>query len=149
MATPVEGLPVIWNLYRLWPVALAAVCFVIGWEIRGWLADSRELQIARVAMEQREILQRQADAEAAKYEQEIREVQARADDADVALRRLRQAIVSHTGPDTGATSGSNGGSVVGNVLGDCATEYRRMAREAEQLRARLVTLQNWARSIKP
>lgn len=137
------------QLYRLWPLALALWCAIAGWYARGWLEDSRALEAARVAIQERDALQKQADAEAAEYERQIQEVAVRADNADVALRRLRQAIISHTGSDTGTARSGNGGSVVGTVLGDCAAEYRRMAREAEQLRARLVTLQNWARSIKP
>lgn len=137
------------QMYRLWPVALAIFCLATGWEVRGWLEDSRALEAARVAIQERDELQRQADAEAAKYEERIQEVAARADNADVALRRLRQAIIAHDGQYPGAARSGDGASVVGTVLGDCAAEYRRMAREAEQLRARLVTLQNWARSIKP
>lgn len=137
------------QLYRLWPVVLAIVCVLAGWEARGWLEDSRALEAARVAIQERDALQKQADEEAAKYEERIQEVAVRADNADVALRRLRQAIIAHDGQYSGTARGGDGGSVVGTVLGDCAAEYRRMAREAEQLRARLVTLQNWARSIKP
>lgn len=142
---------------RVWPFWLAAIAVFGGWTARGWregAADAAELRAALLRAGEREIqlaaLQAKVNKEAADHEKELEEIAGRADAADAALGRLRKSILSAGGAaGDSCTTGCGDGRTEGEVLGDCAAEYRRVAGEADKLRAQLVTLQGWARTVVP
>lgn len=133
-------------------VAILAVALIVAF-VSGWFAHAdRAERAANVAAAKQRIvvaaMQVQTNLEAVAHEQERQAIEDRADAADIALDRLRKAVVARD-RDPGATCRSDGVAVKREVLGDCATEYRRVAEEADRLRARLVTLQAWARIVAP
>lgn len=135
-------------MIRILAIALALAVIVAG--VQTWRLDRVTVAALREKQErniQIAAMRRQTDMEAAAYEQERQGLETRADAADVALRRLQQSLVAYDDSSAGAAGGGDGHTVVGAVLGDCAAEYRRVAGEADRIRAQLVTLQNWARSV--
>jgi hypothetical protein len=93
------------------------------------------------------VLKKAIEGVANDFEQERVALASRADDADLALGRLRAQILA-AGGEAKPTSGGDDAAVARTLLGNCAAEYRRMAGVADSLRAQLVTLQAYVRSVE-
>ena len=103
-------------------------------------AEAKNLELERQLVRSVEEVAKNAEFEREKIADRLA-------DANDAVDRLRRVIRdTDASSDSGTTSGTDAASARA-LLADCAARYRDMARTADQLRANVISLQGYARSI--
>lgn len=85
---------------------------------------------------------------AQEHQDELRALEESLASADTAVDRLRDAVRNaNSSPDTSTTCESDA-ATARTLLANCAAEYRNVARDADRLRANVIGLQDYVRSIQ-
>ena len=133
-------------------IAVMAVVFGAGYRF-GTVSEREGNQAALLVEEQRNaalerLLVRKVERVAEDAANEQRILLERLASADLSNDRLRAAIRSaDAGTDTGTASGFDAVTARA-LLADCAGKYRDMARTADELRANVLGLQAYVRSVE-
>jgi len=110
------------------------------------VADALQAEIAARARESD--LVKQVETVRGKYAQQVQAVRTVATAAGHGMRELQATIAAAdaAGPNSCPTSGANGGAR-SQILRECTAALQEVAANADSLAARLVSLQDYVRSI--
>jgi hypothetical protein len=111
--------------------------------------EAREalLTAERENAEKQKLLVRSIDKIAGETDAEIVENERRLANADRSLERLREAIRDANARADAAGTSSADAATAAASLGECAGRYRELGRQHDQIRAQLLGLQAYARSV--
>jgi hypothetical protein len=140
--------------------ALVAAAILMAIAVTGWQGyrlgysaaegQAREavLEAERKNAERQKQLVRSIDKIAGDTDAEIIENERRLADAGLALERLRAAIRHAQARADAASASSAYAAAAAASLAQCAEQYRELGRQHDQIRAQLLGLQSYARTVQ-